>query len=438
MNNNLFNPHSVFLNSVFIGKEVGNHLIDLEFRQIIAANQTRDALLELGKIQLVSLYGQRESLHLQNDTNINLGNINRGIDNLSDKLSDGFGTVNHQITELSKGVQGGFHQVGIGLQTGFQAVVKGLYHIDERLGQRLMAGFSSLNRHMSHIHWQLMGSLTAGFNTVIDSIDQAAKQTIESVRAMHSDLAKRLDEISYQQRQLVKRLDEISYQQRHSDAIRAEEHFMVGMNFLNNADFSRARDQFRKACETYAGYFPTLFAEGFCCCVLDDSDSAYDSFEASLSQTDADPILSGKQKSLSSLYLGRIAFDRSQYDLSRRWYYQAYRNNEMLCTALAEGAASLLLDQSRTDRKTDASAVKQEFNRFGSQAYLYWYILALTLAPLKSDLAKEAFRHGAYGDYRVKTKDRVALISLLWQLNPRNASILTDLVKNEFSWLNSM
>jgi hypothetical protein len=78
---------------------------------------------------------------------------------------------------------------------------------------------------------------------------------------------------------------------------------------------------------------------------------------------------------------------------------------------------------------------KPEFKRFGPDAYVLWYTLALTLAPLAADLAREAFRHGAHGDYRVRDQDRVELIALLWQLNPRTAGDLLELVRHLYPWI---
>lgn len=38
----------------------------------------------------------------------------------------------------------------------------------------------------------------------------------------------------------------------------------------------------------------------------------------------------------------------------------------------------------------------------GPDAYVLWYLLALTLAPLAPDLAVDAFLHGAHGDFRAR------------------------------------
>ena len=268
--------------------------------------------------------------------------------------------------------------------------------------------------------------------------DQITKAVVESGRLQ-------TEAIVAMHRQMGQQLGEISDLLRHPDAVRAVEHFVVGMNFLNNADVLRAQEQFRKAQEIYSGHFPTLFAYGFCCRVLNEPVAAQDTFEAALSQAGTDPERASRQRSLAALYLGRIAFDRQEYDEARRWFHQAYRQNERLWNALVEGAASLLLDSSRTNRQADALAVKDEFNQFGKaefkrfvpDAYVLWYVLALTVAPLSPDLAREAFRHGAHGDFRVREKDRIALIALLWQLNPRTAGILLTLVKSDCSWLDA-
>jgi tetratricopeptide (TPR) repeat protein len=236
-------------------------------------------------------------------------------------------------------------------------------------------------------------------------------------------------------RQMTQQLGEISGLLRHPDAVRAVEHFIVGVNLLNNANVRRAHEQFRKAIGIYAGHFPTLFAYGFCCRVLNDLAAAQDALETALSQAGTDPEQSARQRSLAALYLGRIAFDRRQYDQARRWFHQAYCQNASLWNALVEGAASLLLDPKRTNRRADALAVKGDFNSNGANAYLLWYTLALILAPLAPEVAVDAFRHGSHGDYRVRDKDRVGLIALLWQLNPRTAGTLLGLVESDLRWL---
>lgn len=179
--------------------------------------------------------------------------------------------------------------------------------------------------------------------------------------------------------------------------------------------------------------------------MLNDLAAAQDAFEAALSQAGTDPDRVSRQRSLAALYLGRIAFDRQEYDEARRWFHQVYRQNERLWNVAIEGTASLLLDSSRTNRQANALVVKgefkqfviTEFKRFGPDAYILWYMLALTLVPLSPDLAREAFRHGAHGDFRVREKDWIALIALLWQLNPRTAGLLLTLVKSDCTWLDA-
>ena len=460
MSNFTFDPRSTFLNTLFLGNDVGNQTVSPELRQIIATNQTKDAVRDLGKVQLASLYGQRESVALQRQSNAQLGELNAGVEELGDRVASGFGelaggfdAVGSQIGQLADGMQAGFDQIGVGLQTGFQAVVKGLYHVDERLGQRMLVGFSSLGRQLQQQHGQMVGTLVHGFGFLGDVIDQAAEAQIAATAKAARQITKAVVEsgrlqteaIVAMHRQMGQQLGEISDLLRHPDAVRAVEHFIVGMNFLNNADVRRAQVQFLKAQEIYSGHFPTLFAYGFCCRVLNDLAAAQDAFEAALSQAGTDPEQASRQRSLAALYLGRIAFDRQEYDEARRWFHQAYRQNERLWNALVEGAASLLLDSSRTNRQADALAVKDEFNqfdkaefkRFGPDAYVLWYALSLTVAPLSPDLAREAFRQGAHGDFRVREKDRIALIALLWQLNPRTAGLLLTLVKSDCNWLDA-
>ena len=67
--------------------------------------------------------------------------------------------------------------------------------------------------------------------------------------------------------------------------------------------------------------------------------------------------------------------------------------------------------------------------------YLLWYSLALLLARLAPDIAREAFRCGARGDYWAREQNRVEVVALLWHLNPRMAGTLLHLVADEFPWL---
>jgi hypothetical protein len=136
MDSYLFNPRSTFLNSLFLGGDVGNQAISPELRQIIATNQTRDAVRDLGKLQLASLYGLRESLLGQHESNQRLGELNAGLHQIGTQVASGFGdlsrgidSVGAQIGQLTDGMQAGFDQIEVGLQLGFQAVVKGLYLI---------------------------------------------------------------------------------------------------------------------------------------------------------------------------------------------------------------------------------------------------------------------------------------------------------------------
>ncbi len=430
MNTFLFDPRSTFLNTIFLGGDVGNHTIAPELRQIIAANQTKDAVRDLCKIQLTALRGQQESFHAQVAANHQLSTLNSGVDRIGseiDQLTDGveagFGQLSYGIGQLNEGMQVGFDQIGIGLQTGFQAVLKGLFEVDARLEQQL---------RQQHDH--MVRSLSQGFESVSDSVAKAAKQTVDAIEKAS------IAQVSATEKAGLQITDVL----RNTDAVRALEHFGVGMNFMDHADFNRAKLQFQKSIQIYEGHFPTLFAYGFCCRVLDARPAAQDAFEAALAQAGNDPKSAAKQRSLASLYLGRLAFDRQDYSQARSWFRDAYRLNERMWVALVEGAASLMLDPSRRDRSEDASAVKNEFNRFGESdrqrlgpdAYLLWYSLALTLVSLVPDIAMEAFKHGAHGDFRVREKDRPAIVALLWELNPRSAEALLTLLMARYPWLN--
>ena len=205
------------------------------------------------------------------------------------------------------------------------------------------------------------------------------------------------------------------------------------MTFLNHLDVMHALEQFAKARNTFAGHFPTLFAEGFCWYVMGRPKLAEDRLIAALSQTDADPVRGRRQQAWASLYLGRLSFDRQDYAAARTRFRQAYRLHPQLRSALIEGAASLLLDPARPANA--ASGVKQEFNALGESAYLLWYRLALTLAVVAPEIAVDAFRQGFAGGQTVHGQDRVEVIALLWRLNPRTAGALLELLEPIYPWL---
>lgn len=502
MGNYLFKPENTFLNRLFFGPDVGNRLVSPELQQVIATNQTRDAVVALEKIELASLYGQRESIAIQRESHQELQRINSGVESLSSAVSTGVDSISERLDSLSvdlrggfddlgdkidllaDGMRDGFEQLGTGLRTGFEAVVKSLYHVDERIGERLVAGFSSTQREMRRQNRVTVGTLINGFGFLGDAIDQATNRTVASmesaaanqinamkmaaeaqVAAIRSaakaqgaaidDAANRIsmavvassclqaNVVLAVHRQLAVQLGEMSDLMRNPDAVRCVERFVVGMNFVNNRDFLRAKQELGKARKIFAGHFPTLFAYGFCCRILNEHSEARDSFEAALSQTDADVRRAARQRSVAALYLGRLAFDQQEYDQARHWFHRAYRQNHRAWSALVEGAASLLLASNRPDRQADARAIKTEFNqfgnsqyeRFGPPAHVLWYCMALQLAPLAPGLAGDAFRHGAYGDIRVRDRNRVALVALLWELNPRTAGMLLDIVKDEFPWM---
>lgn len=400
-----------------------------------------------------------------------------GFGEVGDRLGDLASGMNAGFQELSEVTQEGFQQLGLGLRSGFQSVVRGLYHVDERLGQRLMLGFSAVSRQMQQQHEESQATLIEGFDFVSDAIGRAGDLTVGAIEQSTHSLVQAQSEATQTQvaalaaatqaqlqatqsaadqiahavvetgrlqtkamlvafRQQSQQLDALRHDVRHPAANEATEHFLVGMNFLNHLDFDRACEQFQKARERYAGHFPTLFAEGFCCFVLGNPDAAQDSFEAALSQIADDPDRARRQRALAELYLGRLAFDRGNYKRAQRHFEHAYTDQPAMWNALVEAAASLLLDPTRTDRAADAKAVQRLFNsQPHERAYLHWYLLALLLARLAPDIAREAFRAGATGDYRAREQNRVEVIELLWRLHPRQVASLLGLVQDEFPWL---
>ena len=422
MSDYLFKPETSFLNSVFLGDSVGNRAVDPQLRQIIATNQTRDAVRELVDVQQAARVGQQQSLAIQaasfgelrgvGDAVESMNqNVEMGLDNVSrsvSQLSSGMSQMSSEIANLSDDVVQGFETLGLGMQSGFKSVVRGLYDIDERLGARLMTGFAAAARQSAVQHTQLVDTLLSGFDSVI----AAGQQQTEAI---------------------LTALAEVNHNLRHQAANEALEHFEVGMSFLNRRDVPRALEQFAKARRVFAGHFPTLFAEGFCWYVLGQPRLAEDRLTAALSQTDPNPDRAKRQQAWAALYLGRLAFDRHDYNAARQWFHQTYRLNPKLRTALVEASASLLLDPQRPPDATQA--VKAEFNQSGKTAYMLWYLLALTLAPREPNIAVEAFRHGAHGDERAQQRDRVAVIEQLWQLNSRTAGVLLSSLVNHFPWL---
>lgn len=479
MGNYIFDPRSTFLNSLFLGEDVGNQSISPELRQIIASNQTRDAVRDLTKVQVASLCGQRMSLDLQRETNAQLGETNAqlgdiatGIGQLSQDLShnlaDGFGAVSSQIGNLAEGMEQGFHQlaggmqagfqhVGIGLQSGFRSVVKALCYVDQRSGQRLLIGLSSLGNLLENQHGRMVNFLGQQFDylagaiqdasgRIIEAIEEASQQTILATHEAANRIVKAQLATGQQQfeatvamhRDVVRQLVQINHNLKNQEANKALEHFEDGMLFLNHGDFSRARERFAKAKKFRAGHFDTHIAEGYCCRVQNDLQAAQRAFQTALPLADGDPDAesANKRRSIAALYLGRLAFDQNQYNLADQWFSKAYDWNSGLRSALVEAAASFLLDPARaSQRAMGAKRIKDHFNRFRGSAYLYWYLLALTLAPLSADLALDVFRHGLEGHPRSEHRDRVAIVGLLWQLNPRTAGVMLDIAGKAFPWL---
>lgn len=338
------------------------------------------------------------------------------------------------------------------------------------MGQRLIAGFSLLSGQLHQQHEETIGTRLDGFDFLGETVqreggltrdtiaraselqvaattaaaDHIARAVVESARqaadsnvraiALQTDLL--LQAIAEQSRQVCEQMADLNHQLRNQAANEANEHFLVGMNFLNRRDFSRALEQFDKARQCYAGHFPTLFVLGFCSYVLGRRGGARDAFQAALSQTADDPTQARRQRAWAALFLGRLAFEERDFGPARGWFEQAYQEEPRLWTALVEAAAGLLLDPSRPDRAANARAVQKVFNRQPAElAYLLWYSLALLLAMLAPDTARDAFRCAAQGDYRARERNRVEVVALLWRLNPRMTEPLLELVTDEFPWL---
>ena len=409
---------------------------DKKANDVIASRETHEAIKELSKIQLQSLDQQR--------------------------------AFQATAERANASVQEGFQKTALTLQSGFRALVKGLYRVDANLGNGLLM----LDTRMGKNHQELMGFLGKGIdwlgeviqegkNETIDAIHQSsaaiveaqyrtAQATIEALHTVGDSINRRLES---QTEALLKMHHDLRYCLTHQDEIRARSIVLVGMRFLTCArsrrDFERALEQFVKAREVFAGYFPSHFAEGYCRRLLNDHSGAEEAFQASLFQTDPeDKMNAHRQAALANMYLGRLAFDRGQYKLAFQRYDQACDFDPSLWSALVEGMVCALKDSGIADETRVAREIKTRLNGFKGSAYLLWYLLSLTLSRVNPALAAECFEHGAYGDPRLisfrqgteidasgRREDRISIIALLWQLNPSNAEMLLDIESAKYPWL---
>ncbi len=483
----VFDADSPVLNAVFL-KDAPGPMVSPEIAIAQDSKRAARSLNEIKNIQLASLHGQRLSLDAQRDTAAGVRQLHSGVERVGERMSQGLERVSQgvahgmqqvgsQVGRLAEGVETGFAQLdegmaagfrqldgsvqtgfqdlALGMQSGFGAVVTGLYHVDRRLGKRIVAGFRMLGGQMAEQHGQLLGALDVGFDRMGGAVAQAGARvadavalgaqaqvaaTQESTRALlHGQalqtqvLAQALATLGTQ---MGAKLDEVNHNLRHRAANEAREHFVVGMRYLNGMDFAGAREQFSRARGVYAGHFPTLFAEGFCARVLGRAEEAESLFAAARSQTDEDPEVATRQAAVAELYLGRLAFERGDYAEARTWLGQAHTRDRALLSALVEEAASLLADPERSPRRAeDALVVAAAFNRQGADAVRCWYALALTLAGLAPEVAREAFKKGATVDPAASRRDRGAVLATLWHLNARTTEALVKVLAREFPWL---
>ncbi len=458
----LFNPESTFLNKMFL-EGTGNPAVSPELRQIIAQNQTRDAMRDLVRLEGASIHGQQLALQLQQQTNQELSELNQnvvdlgdgiqdGMYHLADGISQGFGDLGTRVDHLAENVEEGFTQIGLGLQTGFSAVVTSLHHVDQRLGARIVGGFSLLSGQLAGQHEELTGTLQTGFSDLHEIIDSTRRDVVDGLHVAagaiieaHRDDTDLIIDSQHRSTEAIlaalrlqtEQMAEMNRNLRSQASNEAEEHFLVGMRFFNRKDLPRAHQQFAKARECYAGHYPTLLADGVCCRVLGRLDDAQDAFESALSQVSPDGTQARRQRSIAALYLARMAFDRRDFTSASRFYDEAWNNNRHLTVALAEAALTLLLDPSRTIKAADGVAIKKRFNEQGpEEAASLWYMLASGLATQSPDFAIEAFRHAIHIDPAGTRQNRVSVIARIWRLNPRTAGTLLNLVEKDFPWMN--
>ena len=365
-----------------------------------------------------------------------LDSISSGLGELDGHFREGLSDMRDQLAEMGWDMRDGLAGVNETLQDGFGAVVFGLAKVDERIA----AHVSALQAQLRTQHDDLLTALDSGFGqmseAVLLSADYLAKVMTANSDAQLRQMAREGDAtrrmIAETSQRQINKIEEVRRAIITQDEHRAEQHFMVGLNYFNHGFLPRAYRNFQKAEHCFDGHFPTLFMLGFMRYLKNDMAAAHESFEAALAQAKTK-----KQRGLASLYLARLYFTEKQFDTAQTWYNEAFKNDKNLrMTALVEWAAACLLEPGN-DLDALIATLKKEFDKHGKEArYMYWYALALTLTPLDAEWATAAFDMAVKLDSAGGAKrDRKRVLATLRWLNARHADALIALVKDAYPWL---
>ena len=398
-----------------------------------------DSLLHLRDIDDDIRRGNRSLEHLDDMSGRmagSLDSISSGLGELDGHFREGFSDMRDQLAEMGWDMRDGLAGVNETLQDGFGAVVFGLAKVDERIA----AHVSALQTQLGEQHDELLTALDSGFGQVSQAVllsaDYLAKVMTANSDAQLRQMAREGDAtrrlIAETSQRQINKIEEVRRAIITQDEHRAEQHFMVGLNYFNHGFLPRAYRNFQKAEHCFDGHFPTLFMLGFMRYLKNDMAAAHESFEAALAQAKTK-----KQRGLASLYIARLYFTEKQFTTARAWYRKAFEyDSNFMMTALVEGAAARLLAPDK-DIETIVKTMKADFKECGQAAqHLYWYALALTLTPLHAEWAAATFGMGVKSDKAGGAKhDRQRVLATLRWLNARHVDALIALVKPEYDWL---
>ena len=400
-----------------------------------------DSLLHLRDIDDDLRRGNRALEHLDDMSGRMAGSldaISSGLGELDGHFREGLSDMRDQLADMGWDMRDGLAGVNETLQDGFGAVVFGLAKVDERIA----AHVSALQEQLRTQHDDLLTALDSGFGqmseAVLLSADYLAKVMTANSDAQLRQMAREGDAtrrlIAETSQRQINKIEEVRRAIITQDEHRAEQHFMVGLNYFNHGFLPRAYRNFQKAEHCFDGHFPTLFMLGFMRYLKHDMAAAHESFEAALAQAKTK-----KQRGLASLYIARLYFTEKQFTTARAWYRKAFEyDSNFMMTALVEGAAARLLAPDK-DIATIVKTMKADFYECGEQKqtqHLYWYALALTLTPLNAEWAAATFGMGVKSDKTGGAKrDRQRVLATLRWLNARHVDALLALVKPEYAWL---
>ncbi len=400
-----------------------------------------DSLLHLRDMDDDLRRGNRSLEHLDEMSDRmagSLDSISSGLGEIDGHFREGLSDMRDQLADMGWDMRDGLAGVNETLQDGFGAVVFGLAKVDERIA----AHVSALQTQLDAQHDELMTTLDNGFGQVSQAVllsaDYLAKVMTANSDAQLRQMAREGDAtrrmIAETSQRQINKIEEVRRALITQDEHRAEQHFMVGLNYFNHGFLPRAYRNFQKAEQCFDGHFPTLFMLGFMRYLKNDMAAAHESFEAALAQAKTD-----KQRGLASLYIARFYFTEKQFTTARAWYRKAFEyDSNFMMTALVEGAAARLLAPDK-DIETIVKTMKADFYECGEQKqtqHLYWYALALTLTPLHAEWAAATFGMGVKSDKAGGAqRDRQRVLATLRRLNARHVDALLALVKPEYGWL---